>query len=531
MKKRDVTSVWEEYTAGQAYKSQIGLYSTIDENWRFYDGDQWHGVSAPNLPMPVYNIIKPACQFMTVQIKDHKLAMNYSVEGEREDIAALLGQVNDYSRRTWERLNMETKNLDGLTDAFNTGDYILYHWWNSDIETGQPFPGDIDSMVIDNVNYYPGNPNSQDVQTQPYIILVMRRMVDEVREIAKKNGVPGDQIKRIVSDDETAYLSGDMSRTELSTGRKCNLLLKMWKEGQGQERQVYFSLHTQLVDVQKPKKAKLKLYPISMMNWQPRKNCCHGVAETTYLKTNQVYLNKQMAFTQLWLMQAAYPKVIYDINALPDGWSNKVASAIGVRKGGGAVTDVAHYMQPPALPSDIWTSFEATMSKTMELMGVNDAAMGNISNPNNKSAFIAVRDAAIVPLEAKQQRFFKMMRDTGLIWLDFWINHYPPERAIPVKTEQGEVYVPFNLNEYQDLPFDVQLEVGQSQLWNEFNVIQTLDNLLMQQRITMSQYLKRIPPGYIPEKESLLEEIQAQEQQAQMMQEMQAQLGQSQGGM
>lgn len=163
-----ITEAWDEFVRGTDYKSRIALYKTVDENVRFFEGDQWTGVSAPNLPTPVFNIIKPAGKFMAVHIKDRKLALQFGAEGGREDIRELLKQMTDYGKRTWDRLNMEYKNLEGLTDAFTTGDYILYHWWNTDIETGQPFRGDIDSMRIDNVNYYPGNPNVSDVQSQPY---------------------------------------------------------------------------------------------------------------------------------------------------------------------------------------------------------------------------------------------------------------------------------------------------------------------------------------------------------------------------
>lgn len=520
MKKNSVTEAWEQYTQGVDFKSQINLYATVDENIRFYEGDQWHGISAPNLPMPVFNMIKPACRFSTVQIKDRKTAIKYTTDGEREDTTAILNQMNDYAKRTWNRLNMETKNLDGLTDAFNTGDYILYHWWNTDIETGQPFDGDIDSMIIDNVNYYPGNPNSSDVQSQPYIILVMREMVTKVREEAKNDGVSAENIKLIVPDEDTEYVAGDIGKVELEGGEKCNVLLKMWK----QDGQVWFGKWTKHTEVMKPAKANLKLYPISIMNWMPRKNCCHGVAETTYMKANQVYINKQMAFTQLYLLQTAYPKVIYNKSMFPDGWSNKVASAIGVN-GGTNVNDVAKYMQPPQMPSDVWVGFDKTLKSTMDLMGVNDAAMGNISNPNNKSAFVAVRDAAVVPLESQQQRYHQQMRDTGIIWLDFWINHYPEGRTIPVDTEQGTVGIPFDMANYEDMVFDVQLEVGESQLWSELNVVYTLDNLLQQKVITFSQYLKRMPDGYIPDRDELMQEVIAMEQQQQQLQAAQAQMG------
>lgn len=79
--------------------------------------------------------------------------------------------------------------------------------------------------------------------------------------------------------------------------------------------------------------------------------------------------------------------------------------------------------------------------------------------------------------------------------------------------------MPFNLSDYADLPFDTQVQVGQSQMWNEFSTIQTLDNLMMQGKITMSQYLERMPEGYIPDKEKLLEEIKQAELQQQQLQE------------
>jgi hypothetical protein len=142
--------------------------------------------------------------------------------------------------------------------------------------------------------------------------------------------------------------------------------------------------------------------------------------------------------------------------------------------------------------------------------------MGNITNPNNKGAFIAVREAAIVPLQSQQTRFHQFVRDTGLIWLDFFINHYPPERLIPV----GDVNVPNDIQSYADMPYDTQIEVGESQMWSELNTVQTLDNLLMQQKIKFSDYLKRMPNGYIPEKEELLQQALKDEEMIMQMQGM-----------
>ena len=502
-----VTKAWDEFMRGTDYKSRIALYKTVDENVRFYEGDQWTGVSAPNLPTPVFNIIKPAGKFMAVQIKDRKLALKYSAGGEDGDLKAIMGQMTEYAKRTWARLKMEYKNLEGITDAFTTGDYVLYHWWNNEIETGQPFKGDLDSMVIDNVNYYPGNPNSSDVQSQPYIILVFRQLTENVKKTAEANKISRLDIERIVADEDTEFTAGDMGKIELSKCEKCNVILRMWKE----DGEVWFAKYTKHVCIQKPTKAGLKLYPICMMNWMPRKNCCHGVAEVTYLKSNQVYINKQMAFTQLYLLQTAYPKVLYNKAVIPE-WSNKVAAAIGVN---GGVDEVARYMQPPQIPFDVWKGFDTTMKTTMELCGVNDAALGNIANPDNKSAFVAIREAAIVPLQAQQERFYQMMRDMGLIWLDFWVHHYGEGRMIPIEDNGQTVQIPFDTGRYKDCVFDADVEVGESMMWSELNTVQTLDKLLQAGLIKKSQYYKRMPDGYLPDKQELYEDALKEEQAAQ----------------
>ena len=506
--KDNVTLAWKEYEEGQTYKNRIALYKTVDENIRFNEGDQWAGILAPSLPTPVFNVIKPTRKYMVAQVKDKHVTLKYSADNmigdDKNKYTAALGQLNYYAKRTWNRLNLDLKNQDGLSDAFITGDYILYHWWNDEIETGQPFRGDLDNMRIDNVNYYPGNPNDPDVQRQPYIIIAMRDMVANVRKMAEKNKIPKENIRRIVPDADTEFTSGDFGKVELDGGEKCNVLLRMWKE----KGEVWFAKYTKYAEILKPGKADLKLYPVCMMNWEPRKNCCHGVAEVTYMKPNQVFINKIMAFTQLYLLQTSYPKVIYN-KAVISEWTNKVAAAIGVN---GNVNDVARYMQPPVMPGSVWKGFSDTIQQTKDLAGVYDAALGNINNPENTSAIIAVRQAAAVPLQLQQERFHQIMRDMGAIWLDFWLSKYPASRMVPNEDNGQSVLTPFEAALNRDMIYDVDVDVGESVLWSELATVQTLDKLMQQGMIKKSQYYKRMPPGYLPDKEELIKDALEEEQ-------------------
>ena len=60
----------------------------------------------------------------------------------------------------------------------------------------------------------------------------------------------------------------------------------------------------------------------------------------------------------------------------------------------------------------------------------------------------------------------------------------------------------------------LKLDVGASSYYSEIASMQTLDNLLMNGYITATQYLERIPDGYIPARRALINELKAAQAQA-----------------
>ena len=285
----------------------------------------------------------------------------------------------------------------------------------------------------------------------------------------------------------------------------------------------------------------LTRYPVALMNWETRKNCCHGVAEVTGLIPNQVYVNKILALSQLSQMQMSFPKVVYDRTRIRE-WTNRVAGAIPVN---GDIGGAAQYLTPPGASYDAWRGLDATLDKTMRMMGANDVTLGSIKNPDNTSAFIAARDAAMVPLQSHQERFYAFIEDTGLIWLDFIRSFYKGGRMIPVVKDGQRVFVTLPEDALDEYAMRLKVEVGPSTMWSEIQVLQTLDNLLKGGKITLKQYLERLPDGHIPMKQELLEEVARAEQSGQgeqpgkgdspqgmagMMQAMQAKTGAAQDG-
>jgi hypothetical protein len=227
-----MTDAWRQYETGVTYKTRIKLYRTVDINERFFAGDQWVGIPHEDLPTPVLNLIKYASTWKIAAVADRRTSMSFYPEGSSTDgdIGTYARQITGYCDILWERMMMDYLTKEGLKQACITGDYIQYFYWDDSIKTGQEHKGDIATQLVDNVNYYPGNPNSPDVQSQPYIILIFREHIDKVRAEAEKNGVSEEERELIKPDAETEYMSGDRGKIELDDNDKVNVLLRMYKK-------------------------------------------------------------------------------------------------------------------------------------------------------------------------------------------------------------------------------------------------------------------------------------------------------------
>lgn len=83
-----------------------------------------------------------------------------------------------------------------LRNAYISGTGILFTYWDDSIETGlyadnsrtKAIKGDIACEVLDVENVVFGDPNNDDIQSQPYIIIAQRRDYEEVRREARKTG-------------------------------------------------------------------------------------------------------------------------------------------------------------------------------------------------------------------------------------------------------------------------------------------------------------------------------------------------------
>lgn len=497
-----IDEIFNEYEQGIAYKNSIGLFRNVNEAERLFAGDQWAGLSANNMPKPVFNIIKRIIQYKIAAIKSNPTAITVTRESlfpqipENDKTGAILTGVIS---SVWERLKMDARNYSGLKDAALSGDYILYFYWDSTVKTGQPYTGDISCETVDNVNFFPGNPHSPDIQSQPYIILSFRELTKNVRAEARSNGISEKLCASIRPDADDGYQAGSMSRYDLDGSEKTLCLLKLYRDGEGNIRSVKVCRDSV---IKEDRATGLNLYPIALMNWEERKNCVHGISEVYSLKPNQLYINKAFAQAMLSSMLFSFPRIIYDNSRIKKP-SNTIGGAIAVN---GNIEGAIRYLEPPSMSGELYRLIETTIAQTKELMGANDVSLGNVGTPSNTSAFIAVSEASALPLEGVRMRFYRMVEDMGRIILDFITSYYAEGRLVPFGEDGTTSAVTVNFEELKDSILNLRVDVGPSGQFSEAMAVSTLDKLLNAERISLVQYLERMPEGYIPARQQLIEE-------------------------
>ena len=503
--------VWAEYEKGVGFKQQLDLYDTVRVNEDFYVGRQWEGVRSNGLPTPVFNYIRRIVLYLVASTATDNLKMNAAPlacagQGGAERLCRV---VNAQFEELFERNKMGMLIRQFMRNAAVDGDACLYAWFDPGVETGQAARGAVRTELLENTRVIFGNPNSRQVQEQPWLIISRRERVEDVRrEMGEHGGAPGQA--RCDSDE-----AGD--RFDAMADGKTTTLLKLWKNG---ATGTVWAVKTVQGAVVRPAwDTGQSLYPIVWMSWDRVPNCYHGQAAVTGLIPNQIFVNKMFAMTMISLMTTAYPKVIYDKTRIAR-WDSGVGKAIGVNLGSGSIGDVAKTIDPAVISPQVSQFIELAISLTKEFMGATDAALGNV-RPDNTSAILALQKASQVPMELTKQDLYQCVEDLGRVWLDLMQVYYgqrfvkadlsgQERRELGLDGQDGAMLL-FDFAVLDPAALTLKLDVGGSAYWSEIAQMNTLDNLLTQGRISVIDYLERVPNGYISDQQELIETLRERE--------------------
>ena len=163
-----------------------------------------------------------------------------------------------------------------------------------------------------------------------------------------------------------------------------------------------------------------------------------------------------------------------------------------------------------------------------ELMGNHESH--GIKSPWGNTLIVALQRAANTPLELTKQNLYQSIEDLCKIYLDQMRAFYGT-RVVEMKGLEDAAEQPFGIplddmtfmqefdfSTLKDFPTAVRTDVGASSYWSEIASMQTLDNLLIQGKIGLVEYLERVPSGYVSKRQELLDWAKQQQTMAQMAQ-------------
>ena len=518
------TEAWRLYELGKAYNNSLSpnQYNLVNTNIEFFAGNQWKGLkessAMASLPKPVFNIIKRIGSLFVASLTSSSSRVSFEPlankqEGpEGQTVEAESIKAADMAtaevENLFDKLKMDFKVRDAMFDGVQTGDYCAHFYWDANAKpyggAYGAYRGEIAMELVDGINVMFGNPNTHIVESQPYILVIGRDTVANLKAEYARNH-KGEELddSHILSDRDYQWQAGSGGKVELGDNDRSGKALFMYmytkkskevkltnpdgtpkmeneldkngqpipdtledgfpiltpegkpvyKQKQATEIQttVWVSKHTKFADIVPPTDTGLTYYPIAWGNWERQKNQYHGRALVTGIIPNQIYINSMFALIMRHQQMLGFPKTLYDANVIGQ-WNNAVGQAIGVYDlpPDKRMSDLYGVIQPADMSTQIMRCIEMAMQFTKDCLGATDAQLGNV-RPDNTSALIALQSSSQVPLENPQACKYEWIEDIGRILLDMMGTYYG-ERPVVKRTTQT---APF-MDQTTGLPSTVQ---------------------------------------------------------------------------
>lgn len=415
LKELETTDIWKLYQDMVSYNNQLNVYSDTDKNYRMYNGNQWEGLRIEGIEPVSLNFIKPIVKYKLSVIHQNDYAIVYSAENieenEFKEIANKTCELlNKKARKVWEKDRFDKKIRKFTKDAAINDEGIIYV--DYDKKNDMPI-----NEVIYKADVGYGNENSDEIQTQPYIIIRQRKPVMDVQKLAKENKVPKEDILNIVGDNDIGDAPGENAKFEIQNN--CWLITKMYKKNGT----VHFSQATKFVDIIKDEDTGLKLYPMVHMCWEEKIGYSRGEGEVRHLIPNQLEVNKTIMRRVLVAKKTAYPQTVVN--------TSKVRNPSAINRIGGIIeTDarevddvrkILNTTQPAQMSTDVDKLQNDLISITRELAGAGDIATGEV-NPESASgrAILAVQNASKMPMNEQLETLKDSIDQLAKVWLDMW---------------------------------------------------------------------------------------------------------------
>lgn len=482
--KADSTAIWKKYENGTDWHYKNNIYSDTDMFYSMFEGDQWKGIDSGDERLSQHNFIQPICEYKISLVAMNNMVINYSplnAGANQEIFRQACDRLNQFAASKWELTKMDSKAWEVIKQACIGGDSYLF-FYNSAL----------DSQIIDRTNIYLSDEQENNIQKQKYILLYERRFVDDVKEEARKNGLPEEEVEMIVADNDTDTLPDNVKSNEVKNTDKCSCLLYMTKK----EGQIYVARSTQTVVYQPETLIEgLTLYPIVNMLWSTKRGSARGIGEVEPLVNNQINANKLLARRELNLKITGFAKPVYNMDLIDNPSDvEKVGSAIRI-KGLSAqrVGDAFSYVAPSPMAGDAKVMQDEIIEMSRNLASAGDNATGNI-NPERASgaAIIAVKDQQAVNSTQNISAYKQFNEDVANVWLDMWIAYNPNGLTVDLEEDGEMVQQTIPAETLRELQVNIRIDISPTNPYSKFAREQALENALAQQHITFDEYVEAL---------------------------------------
>ncbi|MBQ9618620.1 MAG: hypothetical protein IJR48_09670, partial [Oscillibacter sp.] len=259
------TRAWTLYETGRDYNCQLNpnQYSLVRTNTEFFIGNQW--LNLPDtpamraLPKPTFNILKRVASLFIASLTGSAFRLKVEPLFEAADAAAF---ADTELSNLLEKFHFEYRIRDALFDGAQTGDYCAHFWFDPEarpyggVGAFQDYRGEIQMELVDGINVMFGNPADWRVERQPWILLVGRDRVENLRREARRHHKAGG-VGAIVADedDETALY-----------------VLLYTKVTRDHETTVHVTKATREAVIYDDIDTGLSVYPVAWGNWERQRN-------------------------------------------------------------------------------------------------------------------------------------------------------------------------------------------------------------------------------------------------------------------
>lgn len=467
-----MTETYKQYSQGKNYQRLLNLEEEYLSFRRFREGKQWAECDEEtvNLPRPVFNIcgkfvdVKKSCLISTPM----KMIFSPALDMSEKNIKAA-NLYTDFASAIWKDIDQDSLNDRFLDEAATLGTSILHYYWDESENT-------LKGEVLDPLRVIFGNPIETDVQKQPYIIIESLVSIEQMQE----------------------YDSSDTIK--IGGYSYVRVLTKYYKDNG-----VCFDISTMTHDIEKGKRMKkgFCLYPIVLFNWDYRYGTLYGIGEVEPIQETQEIINRFYALNMLSVQDTAWSKWLVKEGALQQDITNEPGEVL-IDYSPGNIEGVKR-IAGNGIASGLIDFIDNIKQYIQYTSGVGDVITGENNFANmSASAIMALQSQANLPLENKQNRLYRAMREVGKIWEQYFKYYY----TFIYQLKQANSYEAFTASKYSSIALSLTIDVGPSSIYSEVLAQTTLDKLFFDAKaISLEDYIELCPSTVMPFKSELLNRI------------------------